>query len=443
MRQEPIEDVDTRSLLTLAFATTTGVLVEFYDFTIFGFAAASAFPQIFFPNLRPGYAVAFSYLAYAAGYPARLVGAFLFGHFGDRTGRKAAFLANILIVGGANCLTGLLPGYRTLGIASPVLLVALRLVQGIGVGGEIGGTASLLAEFGARRRSRAFWTSLANLGLSLGVIVAGAVLLALSGTFATSGWRIAMLLSAVIVIPAVIARYKLADSPLFVRVKERQQLAKMPSFTVVRAHAGRIALLSVALAFMMMDAVVTGTYAISFMRLAGVPLATTATIILLSRIGDVAGVIVSGPLADSCGRRRLAYFAIVVTILLSFPATLATLGRHVPVMMTTQFLIGFFGVGILHGLAPILTSESFPTKFRYSGVGLTFSVAGLMGGMTAPPLLAMLIGEDIQRWGFLPLIYVIYGVAAMIALRWIPETYRLSLEDLDGRSPNTAIAIQS
>jgi MHS family shikimate/dehydroshikimate transporter-like MFS transporter len=159
--------------------------------------------------------MAFSYAAYAAGYPAP-TRAFLFGHFGDRTGRKAAFLSNLLIVGGATCLTGLLPGYATLGIAAPVLLVTLRLVQGIGVGWR-DWRYHLVAR--RVRRSAAISSLLdvaGQLGISFGVIIAGGVLLALSATFTTTGWRIAMLLSAVIVIPAVIARYKLTDSPLFV-----------------------------------------------------------------------------------------------------------------------------------------------------------------------------------------------------------------------------------
>jgi len=137
-------------------------LVEFYDFSIFGFATASAFPQIFFPNLPPAQALVFSYLALGAGYPARVLGAFIFRHFGDRAGRKIAFLTDILIVGGSTCLTGLLPGYAKLGIAAPVLLVLLRIVQGIGVGGEFGGATSLLAEFCAKPQSRALWTPLAN-----------------------------------------------------------------------------------------------------------------------------------------------------------------------------------------------------------------------------------------------------------------------------------------
>jgi MFS family permease len=221
---------DTRTLIILAFSATAGVLVEFYDFAIFGFAAASAFPEIFFPKLPPTQALVFSYLAYAAGHPARLLGAFIFGHFGDRSGRKFAFLINIVVVGASTCLTGLLPGYATLGIAAPILLVLLRIIQGIGVGGEFGGATSLLAEFGAKRRSRAFWMSLANLGLALGIMAASGMFLLLRASFATTGWRIAMLLSAVIAIPALVARYKLSDSPLFQQLKQRQQLARLPSF---------------------------------------------------------------------------------------------------------------------------------------------------------------------------------------------------------------------
>ena len=231
---QPEQIVNTRTLIVLAFSATAGVMVEFYDFFLYGYAAASAFPQIFFPKLAPTQALVFSYLAFGAGFPARLLGAFIFGHYGDRAGRKFAFLINITIVGMTTCLTGLLPGYSRIGLAAPVLLVVLRVVQGIGLGGEFGGASALLAEFGALRKSRAFWISLANLGIPLGGMSASAVLLLFSKTFATTGWRVAMLLSVLIVFPALLARYKLADSPLFDRLKQREQLAKTPSFAVSR-----------------------------------------------------------------------------------------------------------------------------------------------------------------------------------------------------------------
>lgn len=444
MAERSIQDVDTRTLIILAFSATAGVLVEFYDFFIFGYAAASAFPKIFFPNLSSTPALVFSYLAFGAGFPARLLGAFIFGHLGDRAGRKYSFLLNILVVGATTCLTGLLPGYVTLGIAAPVLLVILRVMQGIGIGGEFGGACSLLAEFGARRGSRAFWMSLANLGIPLGGMAASAVLLAMNKTFATTGWRVAMLLSAVIIIPALLARYKLAESPLFEEIKQHEQLATAPSLAVFKTHAVPVVLIALVVAFQQMDGYISGTYIISFMKFAGVPLVTTATILLTSRVADVMGVILSGPAADRLGRKTLAYMGIGIATLLSYPFVRAILGKQMLLVMVLQFFVTLFGIGLLHGLAPILSAESFPTKFRYSGAGISYSLSAILGGMIAPPILAGLIGQDVRnRWYFLPIVYVVYCVAAMLSLFFIPETRALHLEDLDQtRAPRTTAAVQ-
>jgi len=431
-QREPELSVDTRTLMILAFSATAGVLVEFYDFFILGYAAASAFPSVFFPKLSPTLAMVFSYLAFGAGFPARLLGAFIFGHFGDKTGRKYAFLINILIVGVTTCLTGLLPGYASIGVAAPLLLVTLRIVQGIGLGGEFGGASSLLAEFGARRKSRAFWVSLANMGIPLGAMAASTVMFMLNKSFKTTGWRVAMLLSAVIVIPALLARYKLADTPLFERLKQKDQLAKMPSFAVFKKHSRPIFLLALVSAFQQMDGYVTGTYIISFHALAGIPLATTAVILFLSRIGDIAGVAISGPFADLFKRRMVAYIAIGCTTLLSYPLVMAILARNIMWCIILQLLITFFGVGLLHGLAPILTSESFPTKFRYSGTGISYSISAIMGGMVAPSVLAGMIGQNVLRnWHWVPIVYGFYCVVAMVALLFIRETRDMSLEELD------------
>jgi MHS family shikimate/dehydroshikimate transporter-like MFS transporter len=432
-------NVSTRTLVILACSATAGVLLEFYDFTIFGYAAASAFPQTFFPNLPPTQALVFSYLTYGAGYPARLLGAFVFGHFGDRTGRKFAFLINIVIVGASTCLTGLLPGYTKLGIAAPILLVSLRVIQGIGIGGEFGGASSLLAEFGARRRHRAFWMSLANLGLALGLMSGSAVFLFWRSTFATTGWRIAMLLSAIIAIPALVARYQLSDSPIFEQLKRREQLARLPSFAVFREHAVPILALAVVTAFQTVEGAVSGAYMISFMQFADIPLATIAMIIFLSRIADVAGVVLSGPLADLCKRKVVAYLALGVTTILSYPFVLAILGNHILLVFTLQFLLVLLGMGLMHGLTPILTSETFPTKFRYSGSGISFGLAGVLGGMIAPSLLAKLIGADVlHKWYYVPIVYGVYCAAAMFALLFIRETRDVRLEDLDFHASNGA-----
>jgi len=433
------QGVGTRTLTILAFSATAGTLVELYDFFIYGYAAASAFPGIFFPKLPPTQALVFSFLAFGAGFPARLVGAFIFGHFGDRTGRKFSFLLSIAIVGATTCLTGLLPGYASLGIAAPMLLVVLRIVQGIGLGGEFGGTSSLLAEFGAQRRSRAFWMSLANLGIPLGGLAASGVMLVMSRSFATTGWRIAMLLSVVIVIPALLARYKLADSPLFEHLKQREQLAALPSFGVFKMHAGSIFLVALVVAFMSMDGFVMGTYFISFMKFVGIPLATTAVILMLGRVADAFGVLLSGPLADFCTRRIAAYIAIGLTTLLSYPFVLAVLSKRIGLVMALQIPISFFGIGVLHGLAPILASESFPTKFRYSGTGISYNLCHLFGGMIAPSALAGLIGQDVfRKWYYVPACYAFYCIVAMLTLLFIRETRDVNLEYLDQAEPGLA-----
>jgi MFS family permease len=308
----------------------------------------------------------------------------------------------------------------------------LRVIQGIGLGGEFGGASSLLAEFGAQRKHRAFWVSLANLGIPLGAMAASSVMFMLSSSFKTGGWRVAMLLSVVIVIPALLARYKLADTPLFERLKQQDQLAKLPSFAVFKKHSRPIILLALVSAFQQMDGYVSGTYIISFHHLAGIPLATTAIIILVSRVGDILGVALSGPFADLFKRRTVAYLAIAATLLMSYPLVQAILARNIAMCILTQFLITFFGIGLLHGLAPILTSESFPTKFRYSGTGISYSLSAIMGGMIAPSVLAALIGQDaIHNWRYVIIVYGVYGVIAMVSLLFIRETRDITMEQLD------------
>ena len=429
----------TGRLLVLAFASTAGVMVEFYDFFIYGYAAASVFPAIFFPRLAPSKALLFSYLAFGAGFPARLLGAFVFGHYGDRCGRKVAFLINIAIVGLTTCLTGLLPGYARLGLAAPILLVVLRIVQGIGLGGEFGGASALLAEYAATRRSRAFWISLANLGIPLGAIAASAALLFLHDTFATTGWRVAMLLSLVIFVPALFARYHFADTPLFQNLKQRDATANMPSFAVFRQHTVPILLIALILGFQQMDGYVSGTYVISFMKLAGIPLATTAVLLLIARVSDLFGVIASGPGADLLHRKTTAAIAIAVTVALSYPYARAIVERQLFRIALLQCLITLFGMGIMHGLAPVLATEAFPTKFRYSGAGIAYGMSTIVGGMIAPPLLTVLIGTDVaQKWFYIPLVYAVYGCIAMVALLFLRETANLDLHQLDLDDSGTA-----
>jgi MFS transporter, MHS family, shikimate and dehydroshikimate transport protein len=197
-----------------------------------------------------------------------------------------------------------------------------------------------------------------------------------------------------------------------------------------------VILVALVVAFSSMDGYVAGTYFISFMRFAGIPLATTAAIMIVSRVGSFLGVLASGPMADFCKRRVAAYIAIGLTTLLSYPLALAVLTKRIALVTLLEILVHLLGVGILLGLAPILACESFPTKFRYSGTGISFYLATMLGGMIAPSLLTGLIGQDVfHKWYYVPIVYGIYCAVAMLALGFMRETRDLKLEDLDQAEP--------
>jgi MFS family permease len=193
---------------------------------------------------------------------------------------------------------------------------------------------------------------------------------------------------------------------------------------------------------MTMDGYVMGTYFISFMRFAGIPLTTIAAILLLGRIADALGVLLTGPFADLCRRRVAGYIAIGVATALSYPFVMAVLSKRIALVVALQIPISFFGIGVMHGLAPILASENFPTKFRYSGAGISVSLSGIWGGMIAPSLLAGFIGQDVfRRWYYVPSLYAFYCTAAMVALYFMRETRDMSLQDLDQAKPELASTV--
>ncbi len=212
-------------MIVLALASTAGLAIEFYSFVIIGYAAALAFPKVFFPQLPEVLGIIISFLIFAAGFPARLVGSFVFGHYGDKKGRGGAFIWDLIITGVATVLIGILPGYDVLGYWAAILLTILRFIQGFGLGGEFGGATSLLVEFAEAGNSkwRGFWAGWANAGFSIGG-VAGALALLLPN-FSTSGWRIAFFLSLIIFIPALIARYWVKESPFMAPLLEKKLTA--------------------------------------------------------------------------------------------------------------------------------------------------------------------------------------------------------------------------
>ena len=419
-------------MIALALASTAGLALEFYSFVIYGYAATLAFPKVFFPHLPLVLAIVVGYLTFAAGFPARIVGAFVFGHFGDKYGRSGAFIWDLVATGVATILIGLLPGYSVLGYSAAILLTILRFLQGFGLGGEFGGATALLVEFAeaGQSRWREFWTGWANAGFSIGGL-AGALAL-LIPNFATTGWRLAFILSAIIFIPALVARIIIRESPFMAKLLEQKLTVSAPSILVFRRYWLPIILLAMWSSFQQFDGYASLTYMVTFMKFLAYPITLISLIIIVGRIYDLAGVFVNAVVSKYFTRRIAGFIMIAITTVFSYVFTYSLIIKNLPLVFISELFLVLFGVGLMHAFAPVLASENFPTRYRYSGSGIAYQLSAVIGGMFTPSILTALIGKEVMtKWFYVPLFYFIYFIIAAIALALLRETKGIALAKLD------------
>ena len=419
-------------MIALALASTAGLALEFYSFVIYGYAATLAFPKVFFPHLPTVFAIVVGYLTFAAGFPARIVGAFVFGHFGDKYGRSGAFIWDLVVTGVATILIGLLPGYSVLGYSAAILLTILRFFQGFGLGGEFGGATALLVEFAeaGQSRWREFWAGWANAGFSIGGL-AGALAL-LIPNFATTGWRLAFILSAIIFIPALVARIIIRESPFMAKLLEQKLTVSAPSILVFRRYWLPIILLAMWSSFQQFDGYASLTYMVTFMKFLAYPITLISLIIIVGRIYDLAGVFVNAVVSKYFTRRIAGFIMIAITTVFSYVFTYSLVIKNLPLVFISELFLVLFGVGLMHAFAPVLASENFPTRYRYSGSGIAYQLSAVIGGMFTPALLTALIGKEVMtKWFYVPLFYFIYFIIAAIALALLRETKGIALAKLD------------
>ncbi|WP_051812167.1 MFS transporter [Kitasatospora sp. MBT63] len=419
---EPAPAAGSGGLRRVAAAALTGTAIEFYDFFIYGSAAALVFGRVFFPGLGPTGALLAAFSVYAAAFLARPLGAVLFGHFGDRAGRKATLVASLLLMGLSTAAVGLLPGYRSWGIWAPMLLTVLRLCQGVGLGGEWGGAALLLAEYApAGRRGR--YGGFLQLGPCIGFFLATGAFLLLAWwlpepAFLAWGWRLPFLASVLLVLVGLFVRLRIGETPVF---RAQHGRSRVPVAEVVRGH-GRVVLLGAG-AIMLGYGLfyLTTTYALAYAT-GALGLARTLVLALL-----MAGAVVMAATAwwtacagDRYGRRRLLVVATVLGSLWS-PALFPLLetGRTGPV---TLALVGSMAaLGALLGPLAAYLPELFPTRIRYTGAGLTYNLGGVLGGATAPLVATRLTAvygsaEPVGRY------LAGLGAVSLLCLLALPET---------------------
>jgi len=372
----------------ILIASLIGTAIEFFDFYIYATAAVLVFPSQFFPASDPASATLASLATFAIAFVARPVGSAGFGHFGDRIGRKATLVAALLTMGLSTVAIGLLPTYQQIGIAAPALLALCRFGQGLGLGGEWGG-AMLLATENAPPGKRAWYGMFPQLGAPVGYFCSGAIFLLLShtlddGQFLAWGWRVPFLSSAILVVLGLYVRLSVTETPVFQRVVERHERARVPILEVATSHpralvVGTLISLSVFVIFYLTTVFTLswGTTALGFTR---------ERFLLIQLFGVIFfGLTVpwSARLADT-GRRRMLMWVNVA--MLAFGLLFAPLFEAGTIGATVAMAVGMSLMGLAYGPLGTVLAELFPTRVRYTGSSLTYNLAGIFGASLAPSI---------------------------------------------------------
>ncbi|MDI2027242.1 MFS transporter [Saccharopolyspora sp. TS4A08] len=413
-------------------ASLVGTSIEFYDFYVYATAAVLIFPKLFFPAGDDTAATLNSLATFGIAFVARPVGSALFGHFGDRIGRKATLVASLLTMGISTVLIGLLPGYAQIGIVAPLLLALCRFGQGLGLGGEWGG-AALLATENAPPRKRALFGTFPQLGAPIGFFFANGLFLILSGVmsddaFSSWGWRIPFLVSAVLVIVGLWVRLSLSETPAFAKVLENNERAKVPFVQVFRTDfkalvLGTFIMLATYVLFYLMT-VFSLSYGTSDSGL-GYERSTFLVMLLVGVVFFGLTVPVAGLLADRYGRRStllVTTTAIIVFGLLMGP----WFGAHSTVATVLFLVVGLGLMGMTFGPMGALLPELFPTAVRYTGASVSYNIASLLGASVAPYIATWLAGS--YGLGWVGVYLAVAGAITLLALIASRETRETSLE---------------
>ncbi|RVX42914.1 metabolite-proton symporter [Nonomuraea polychroma] len=375
----------------IAAASLIGTAIEFYDFYIYGTAAALVLNTAFFPGMDPVAATLASFSTFAVAFVSRPLGSAVFGHWGDRIGRKSMLVVSLLVMGLSTVAIGLLPGYAAIGVVAPVLLVLLRFTQGIGLGGEWGG-AALLATEHAPPGKRGLYAMFPQLGPSVGFIVANGLFLILGEVLSDAefdgwGWRLPFVASLLLVIVGLYVRLKISETPVFQAAMDQRRIAKVPFAGLMRHQWRRVLLGAGAMTIAYTLFYTATTYCLAYgTETLKIPRTTMLALTMIGVLFMAAGTVASAMVSDRLGRRRTLITGTALATgwgLVMFP-----LMETASVVLVGLALAGALGLmGLIFGPMGAYLPELFKTEYRYSGASVAYSLGGVLGG-AVPPLVA-------------------------------------------------------
>lgn len=376
------------SLAHVLFGSLIGTTIEFFDFYIYANAAVLVFPQLFFPSADATMATLQSLATFSIAFISRPLGSAFFGHYGDKIGRKFTLVAALLTMGVSTVAIGFLPGYASIGVAAPLLLMLCRFGQGVGLGGEWGG-AVLLAIENAPPNKRAWYGMFPQLGAPLGLLLSGGTFLLLTDSMSSEdfmdyGWRIPFIASSLLVVVGFYIRTKISETPSFESSKKAHEEVKIPFLTLVKSYKnqlifGTLAAVTTFLVFYLMT-VFTLSWATSDL---GFAKRDALLIQLFSVLFFALFIPVSAVVADKIGRRKMLIIATIAIAVFGFFFSYF-LNSGSTVLVTAFICMGMGLMGFTYGPLGTFLSELFPTAVRYSGASLTFNMAGILGAAFAP-----------------------------------------------------------
>jgi MFS family permease len=417
-----------------ALASWIGSVLEYYDFFIYGTAAALVFGKVFFPESEPGTGTLLSLATFGVGYVARPIGAFFMGHLGDRYGRKRVLVLTVTMMGTATFLVGCLPTYASIGIWAPVLLVVLRLIQGFSASGEQAGANSFSLEHAPERR-RAFFTSFTLGGTQAGLVIATAAWLPIGALpddqLLSWGWRIPFFLSALVVVAGLLIRRKLDETPVFEEAA-REEDGKVPVAVLLRDHRADVLRVTVG-ALASTVSTIFAVYALAFaVDTVGLDRTTMLWVAIVTNLVALITIPAWATLADRVGRKPVFIFGAVGSGALMFAYLAAIASGSYALIFLAAILMSGVVYSAQNGVWPALYGEMFPTRVRLSGVAIGTQIGFAIGGF-APTAAAAIAGDGAGGW--VPVAVYVLGpsILAAVVVATARETYDVPLRVIDGR----------